>query len=588
MATLPQRISLASLQAKAVRWRSDEAIAFLVQLGERLRWRDTPPPAESIYLLADGTVELGGLGGPPATAERYAELLHALLPEPERGRLSKVPGRVRILVARALGQTTLPPLISAEEFGTRLKTVAPEHPTVVLADLVRRSLSNVGNLDSPWDNLHPLATRVGEWRRPAPEGHSPTAPSEDRRPIHRAEDARSFVRPAPGALRADGGIAPSTVHDNRRGVIPAFGSRVSRRNARLILSLLGVMVLVLAVVGLTTWGVAPRNAVRVATTTARSVQAPSGNTDTTDAHAAHRPEIAGSSVPHSTTTADARDNERARPRSLATPAMHRALVPVALRGALTYSPSFGSSADTLFFHAESPEGARLMEARTDTDGQPRAMAVLLTDDARNYHVRMSPDGQRLAYDSDRDGERGVYVKPVNTDAAERVSGPGYAAVPVWAPDGHRLAFVRAEPNSTRVWNLWIADLPSRRQRRLTNYRVGQVWPGNWFQDGQHLIYTHETNLFVLDTISGKRQSYETPIAGRLLRTASVSSDGRRVAFQVYRDGLWILDLRTGRMTRWLADPSAEEFAWSPDDSRLAFHSRRGGRWSVWTMAAPMK
>ena len=519
MATLPRRISLASLRAGAVRWQPDEAIAFVVQLGERLRWRHTPPAAESIYLVADGTVELGVPDGPPATAAPYAEILHALLPEPERGRSSGVPGRVRVLVARALGQTTLPPLVSAEEFGTRLKTVAPAQPALVLEGLVRRSLCNPGNMDSPPDDLRPVATPVGAWR--------------------------------------------------------ALGR-------------LGVLVLALAAVGFTIESMARRGRVRVATTAARPVQAPSGSTGTTDARAAHRPEIAGSSVPHGTTAADARDDEGVRPRSPASPAMDRGLVPVASRGALTYSPSFGSSADTLFFHAEYPGGTRLMEARTDRDGRARELAVLLTDDARNYHVRMSPDGRRLAYDSDRDGERGIYVEAVDGGAGERVSGPGYAAVPVWAPDAHRLTFVRAEANRTRVWNLWIMDLPSRQQRRLTNYRVGQVWPGNWFPDGQHLIYTHETNLWVLDTASGRRHSYETPIAGRLLRTASVSSDGRRVAFQVFRDGLWVLDLTTGRMTRWLADPYAEEFAWSPDDSRLAFHSRRGGRWSVWTMPAPVK
>ena len=226
-----------------------------------------------------------------------------------------------------------------------------------------------------------------------------------------------------------------------------------------------------------------------------------------------------------------------------------------------------------------------MEAHTDERGQPIGTAVLLADQAHNYHVRLSPDSRWLAYDSDRDGERGVYVKPIH-GTASRVSGPGYAAVPLWSPDGRRLAFVRGETDRPRVWNLWMVDLRSGEQRRLTNYHGGQVWPGNWFKDGRRLVYTHETHVTVLDTASGARRSYATPIARRLVRTPSVSSDGGRVAFQVYRDGLWLLDLNTGRMRRWLADPSAEEFAWSPDDSRVAFHSRRGGRWSVWTVAAP--
>jgi Tol biopolymer transport system component len=33
----------------------------------------------------------------------------------------------------------------------------------------------------------------------------------------------------------------------------------------------------------------------------------------------------------------------------------------------------------------------------------------LSDAAKNYHVQLSPDGRSVAFDSDRDGVRGVYL-----------------------------------------------------------------------------------------------------------------------------------------------------------------------------------
>ena len=165
----------------------------------------------------------------------------------------------------------------------------------------------------------------------------------------------------------------------------------------------------------------------------------------------------------------------------------------------------------------------------------------------------------------------------------RVSGGGFAAIPSWSPDGRTLAFVRAEPGRPRVWNLWTTQLDTGRTERLTSYRFGQPWGGSWLPDGRRIGYSHEQQLIVLDTAAKSSRTYASPIKGRLLRTPAVSPDGKRVIFQVYRDGVWLLDLPDGSMRKILSDPSAEEFTWSPDGRRVAYHSRRTGKWGVWIM-----
>jgi Tol biopolymer transport system component len=250
-----------------------------------------------------------------------------------------------------------------------------------------------------------------------------------------------------------------------------------------------------------------------------------------------------------------------------------------------FSPSFSPTSSALVLHVGREPKARLVQASLGT-GEAAELRPLTDGAARDYHPRVSPDGQMLAFDSDRDGVRGVYVMRVDGTARERVSGPGYAALPSWSPDQRSLAFVRAEPGRSRVWNLWLRDVGTGEMKRLTNHRYGQTWSASWFPDGTRIAYSHETRLVVRDLTTDRMRAWASPVRRRMIRTPAVSPDGTRVVFQVHRDGVWMIDVGTGRMRRILRDSTAEEFAWSPDGRLLAYHSARSGRWRIWTVKAP--
>jgi Tol biopolymer transport system component len=252
-----------------------------------------------------------------------------------------------------------------------------------------------------------------------------------------------------------------------------------------------------------------------------------------------------------------------------------------------FSPAFATEGSAMFYHADAPArtSSAIMRADTGDDGSILRVTSIVNDKARNFHARPSPDGSRIAFDSDRDGERGVYIADANGDDVRRVTGDGFAAVPSWSPDGRTLAFVRADADRPRVWNIWTMDVATGQTHRITSHRVGQPWGAAWFPDGERIAYSHETRLVVRSLDGASQRSFNSPVRGRLIRTPAVSPDGKRIMFQVYRDGAWLLDLRDGSMRRVLADPSAEEFTWSPDGRRVAYHSRRSGTWGVWVMLA---
>jgi WD40-like Beta Propeller Repeat len=247
-----------------------------------------------------------------------------------------------------------------------------------------------------------------------------------------------------------------------------------------------------------------------------------------------------------------------------------------------FSPTFASTGE-LFFHSGRSSAGRLLVANLDGSGEVSRVSALRDDGARDYHPRVSPDGRWIAFDSDRDGERGVYIARRDGANLQRVSGDGYAAVASWSPDMKRLAFVRGEPSRPRVWNLWTRDLATGELHRQTSFKSGQVWGASWFPDGRTICFSHDDELIITRLGSGEQIVIETPKRGRLVRTPAVSPDGKSVVFQVFRDGVWLLDVETRAMRRILADPTAEEFAWSPGGERIAYHSRRDGAWKIWVM-----
>ncbi|MCU1386133.1 MAG: translocation protein TolB, partial [Acidobacteria bacterium] len=256
---------------------------------------------------------------------------------------------------------------------------------------------------------------------------------------------------------------------------------------------------------------------------------------------------------------------------------------VAVSSGPTSLPNFASAGTALFSPTGTSSDVGASPEPGDRQSADLRVMTIQDDGAKNYHVRPSPDGRRVAFDSDRDGERGIYVAYRDGSGARRVSGTGFAAVPTWSPDGSTLAFVRAETDRPAVWNLWLLDLASGRSRRLTSFARGQTWSASWFPDGDRICYTHDDRLIVHDLATGSAREYASPMPRSVVGLPAVSPDATHVIFQVARSGAWLLDLHDGSMRCVVTDPTAEEFAWSPDGRRVAFHSRRDGQWAIWVM-----
>ena len=123
--------------------------------------------------------------------------------------------------------------------------------------------------------------------------------------------------------------------------------------------------------------------------------------------------------------------------------------------------------------------------------------------------------------------------------------------PTWSPDGQRIVFV-AEDNETGQRSLYSVDLVSGELSRITNRQTNDILP-QYSPDGKSL-------LFISQWVSQGTKNIPSTIM--------------------------VLDFGSGAI-RQLSDGTdyIYEAAWSPDGSRIAFVSNRGGKDRLWVMNA---
>lgn len=248
-----------------------------------------------------------------------------------------------------------------------------------------------------------------------------------------------------------------------------------------------------------------------------------------------------------------------------------------------------------------------------------------TDALRQYtssaksedHARWTADGQRLAFISDRDQARNIYIMPVGGgEATAFTRGKRPVQSFEWSPDGKQMALLGPDPKSDTAQkreddkddahpvdrdedrsHLWLADVPTGTPRLL----LGAPWAvsdAQWLPGGDGLVVVatdhpesdRETNrIFVVKTSDGAMRPVVTP-PGPFNRVL-VSLDGKHLAFVGARgDGptahdLYIVSTDGGtprNLTDLSIDRPVEAYAWRSDGTLLVA-ATDGFYTTLWTV-----
>jgi Tol biopolymer transport system component len=201
--------------------------------------------------------------------------------------------------------------------------------------------------------------------------------------------------------------------------------------------------------------------------------------------------------------------------------------------------------------AWSPDGSKIVFATSRDDPENLSLYVMNadgTDQKRLVQIAggdlmgpaLSPDGTRIAFYSNVDGNFELYVSNADgTEPANISNNPANDSRPTWSPAGDKLAFV-SDRNGGE--NLYVLDLGSSQVTRLTEGIFLDNLP-KWSPDGKRILFaSNRGGQKGLYTVLADGTGTPTPVTPRPENDDSPAwaGDGAFILFSSQRTGDWEL------------------------------------------------
>jgi Tol biopolymer transport system component len=115
--------------------------------------------------------------------------------------------------------------------------------------------------------------------------------------------------------------------------------------------------------------------------------------------------------------------------------------------------------------------------RTALDGKQAEPTRMLASSRSDHHPAYSPDGKKIAFQSDRTGVAGLWVATSEGDNPVRLTNLYVTVGPVWSPDSKSLAFGARDTGQAE---LYVSSTDGGTPRRVGK----SLMPQSWSRDGK--------------------------------------------------------------------------------------------------------
>ena len=208
----------------------------------------------------------------------------------------------------------------------------------------------------------------------------------------------------------------------------------------------------------------------------------------------------------------------------------------------------------------------------DRNGRESAVGL----EARPYvGVALSPDGSRIALAIRQQGDTDIWIAtPSRQTMTQLTAEPANETLPVWSPDGQSIAF-QSDRAGTDIYR---RDAQGAGQsERLTQQEGSLDGPHSFTPDGRVLLFGQRTAIAAVTPPSSSSQTILNGPAAML--DPRVSPDGKHLAFQSAESGqfeIYLADYPPKGSRRWrVSTGGGTHPRWSHDSRELFFVDRAG-------------